>query len=81
MVPSAIGLVGKRFGTANMVMLFGCLMFGRQVGGFLGAYLGGQVFALTGSCDRVWIIDIALAVGAALVNLPIREARPVRRPR
>ncbi len=27
----------------------------------------------------MWYADIALAIGAALINLPIREA-PVRRP-
>jgi uncharacterized membrane protein YeaQ/YmgE (transglycosylase-associated protein family) len=44
------------------------------VGGFFGAYLGGYIFQATGSYDWVWYIDIVLAVGAALVNLPIREA-------
>jgi len=63
------------FGTANMAMLFGIVMLAHQVGGFLGAYLGGSVFQATGSYDWVWYIDIVLAVGAALVNLPIREAR------
>jgi len=33
------------------------------------------VFEATGSFDLVWIIDILLAIGAALVHLPIREAR------
>jgi MFS family permease len=62
------------FGTANMAMLFGIVMLAHQVGGFLGAYLGGKVFEATGSYDWVWYIDIVLAVGAALVHLPIREA-------
>ena len=61
------------FGTANMAMLFGIVMLSHQVGGFLGAYLGGSVFQATGSCDWVWYMDIVLALGAALVN-PIREA-------
>jgi len=74
-VPPTVGLVAKMFGTANMAMLFGIVMLAHQVGGFFGAYLGGQVFQATGSYDLVWYIDIALAVGAALVNLPIREAR------
>ena len=58
-------------------MLFGIVMLAHQVGGFLGAFLGGYVFQATGSYDIVWYIDIVLAVGAALVNLPIREARPL----
>ena len=69
-----VGLVAKMFGTANMAMLFGVVMLSHQVGGFLGAYLGGYIFQATGSYDWVWYIDIVLAVGAALVNLPIREA-------
>lgn len=73
-VPPTVGLVAKMFGTANMAMLFGVVMLSHQVGGFLGAYLGGYVFQATGSYDWVWYIDIVLAAGAALVNLPIREA-------
>lgn len=76
-VPPTVGLVAKMFGTANMAMLFGVLMLAHQVGGFMGAWLGGQVFHATGSYDWVWYIDIGLAVAAALVHLPIREARPV----
>ena len=78
-VPPTVGLVAKMFGTANMAMLFGIVMLAHQVGGFLGAYLGGSVFQATGSYDWVWYADIALAAGAALVNLPIREARLERR--
>jgi predicted MFS family arabinose efflux permease len=53
-------------------------MFSHQIGGFLGAWLGGQVFEATGSYDWIWYVDILLAVGAALVHLPIRE-EPLRR--
>ena len=73
-VPPTAGLVAKMFGTANMAMLFGIVMLAHQVGGFLGAFLGGYIFQVTGSYDWVWYIDIMLAVGAALINLPIREA-------
>jgi predicted MFS family arabinose efflux permease len=73
-VPPTAGLVAKFFGTKHMAMLFGTVMLTHQVGGFLGAWLGGQVFEATGSFNLVWQIDIALAVGAALIHLPIREA-------
>lgn len=79
-VPPTAGLVAKMFGPANMAMLFGVLMLAHQVGGFSGAYFGGQVFQATGSYDWMWYIDIALAAGAALIHLPIREALPERRP-
>ena len=72
-VPPTAGLVAKFFGTANMAMLFGIVMVAHQAGGFLGAWLGGRVFEATGSYNIVWTIDILLAVGAALVHLPIKE--------
>ncbi len=77
-VPPTAGLVAKFFGPANMATLFGIVMLTHQVGGFLGAWLGGQVFESTGSYDWIWYVDIVLAVGAALVHLPIRE-EPMRR--
>jgi MFS family permease len=77
-VPPTAGLVAKFFGVGNMATLFGVVMLTHQVGGFLGAWLGGKVFEATGSFDWVWYLDILLAVGAALIHLPIREARVVR---
>ena len=74
-VPPTVGLVGKFFGTGNMATLFGIVMLTHQVGGFLGAWLGGKVFEANGNFDLVWYIDIGLAVAAALIHLPIREAR------
>jgi len=79
-VPPTAGLVAKFFGVRHMATLFGVVMLTHQVGGFLGAWLGGQVFQATGSFDLVWMIDIALAVGAALLHLPIQEAPVARRP-
>lgn len=74
-VPPTVGLVAKMFGVGNMATLFGIVMLTHQIGGFLGAWLGGKVFEATGSYDWLWYIDILLAVGAALIHLPIREAR------
>lgn len=74
-VPPTAGLVAKFFGPASMATLFGLVMLTHQIGGFLGAWLGGKVFEATGAYDWVWYIDVLLAVGAALVHMPIREAR------
>lgn len=54
-VPPTAGLVAKFFGPANMATLFGIVMLSHQVGGFLGAWLGGKVFTMTGSYDTIWI--------------------------
>lgn len=78
-VPPTAGLVAKFFGPSNMALLFGVVMLTHQAGGFLGAWLGGTVFQATGSYDAIWIADALLAVGAALIHLPIPEAPLVRR--
>ncbi|MBC7992968.1 MAG: MFS transporter [Rhizobacter sp.] len=76
-VPPTAGLVAKFFGPAHMATLFGLVMLAHQIGGFLGAYLGGKAFEWTGSYNWMWYADIVLAVGAALIHLPIREdAKP-----
>jgi len=77
-VPPTVGLVGKLHGMRFLATLFGVVMLTHQMGGFAGAWLGGRVFETTGSYDWVWYIDIVLAVGAALIHLPIREKPPVR---
>lgn len=77
-VPPTAGLVAKFFGVGNMATLFGVVMLTHQIGGFLGAFLGGKMLDWTGSYDWVWYVDIALAIGAALIHLPIDEAPLVR---
>jgi predicted MFS family arabinose efflux permease len=77
-VPPTVGLVGKLHGIRYVATLFGIVMLSHQIGGFLGAWLGGYVFERTGSYDWLWYIDIMLAVGAALIHMPIREAPKLR---
>lgn len=72
-VPPTAGLVARFFGPSQMATLFGVVMLSHQVGGFLGAWLGGKAFEWTGSYDWMWWADIVLAIGAALVHLPIDE--------
>jgi predicted MFS family arabinose efflux permease len=77
-VPPTAGLVGKLFGTRYLTTLFGLTLLSHQIGGFLGAWLGGVAMARLGSYDWVWYADIVLALAAALINLPIKEAVPLR---
>jgi MFS family permease len=74
-VPPTAGLVGKLFGTRYLSTLFGLTLLSHQIGGFFGAWLGGLAFVRFGDYSWMWYADIVLAVAAALINLPIREAR------
>ena len=74
-VPPTAGIVGKLFGTRYLATLFGLTLLSHQIGGFLGAWLGGIALTEFGDYSWMWYADIVLAVLAALVNLPIREAK------
>jgi predicted MFS family arabinose efflux permease len=77
-VPLTSGLVAQIFGPRYMATLFGIVFFSHQVGGFLGVWLGGRLFDLTGSYDIVWWISAALGIFSAIVHYPIDERPLVR---
>lgn len=78
-VPPTSGLVSLMFGTRWMATLYGFVFFSHQVGGFLGAWLGGLLFEQTGSYDIVWWLAVLTGILSAIINLPIVE-KPVLRP-
>ena len=79
-VPPTAGIVGKLFGTRYLGTLFGLTLLSHQIGGFFGAWLGGIAFTTQGNYDWIWGADIALALLAALCNLPIKEEHIARSP-
>jgi len=74
-VPPTAGLIGKLFGVRYLATLFGLATFTHQIGGFFGAWLGGRALTAFGDFSWMWYADIALALAAAFINLPIREAK------
>jgi MFS family permease len=78
-VPPTAGVVGKLFGTRYLATLFGLTILTHQIGGFFGAWLGGIAMETSGNYLWMWYADALLAAAAALVNLPIREAKIERR--
>ena len=78
-VPLTNSLVAQIFGVQYLSTLFSIAFLGHQIGGFLGAWLGGYVFDATGSYFGVWMIAIVASVVAAIMCLPIDE-RPLQRP-
>ena len=77
-VPLTSGLVAEIFGVRYLSMLGGFVFLSHQVGSFLGVWLGGRLYDMTGSYDVVWWIAIALGLFAVAVNLPIRERALLR---
>jgi MFS family permease len=77
-VPPTSGLVTLMFGTRWLATLYGFAFFSHQVGGFLGAWMGGVLYERTGSYDIVWWLAVAFGVLSAAINLPIEE-KPVLR--
>src|SRR4051794_24236793 len=78
-VPPTSSLVSLMFGTRWLATLYGFAFFSHQVGGFLGALLGGIVYERFGSYTPIWWLSVLFGVLSALINLPIVEA-PVARP-
>jgi MFS family permease len=77
-VPPTAAIVGKLFGTRYLATLFGLTLLSHQIGGFLGAWLGGLTIYRFGDFTWMWYADMALAGAAALLNLPIRETAVLR---
>jgi MFS family permease len=77
-VPPTNGIIAVMFGTRWLATLGGFAFLSHQIGGFLGAWLGGIVFDRTGSYDMVWWLAILFGVLSALINMPIVE-KPVAR--
>ena len=78
-VPPTAGLVSKLFGTRYLATLFGLTLLSHQIGGFFGAWLGGVTISRFGDYSWMWYADMAFALVAAVINLPIREERPAPR--
>ena len=75
-LPLTSGLVGVMFGIRYMSMMFGLVFVGHQIGGFLGAWIGGVAFDAFQSYDVMWGLSVALGVLSAALHWPIRESQP-----
>jgi predicted MFS family arabinose efflux permease len=77
-VPATSALVALMFGPRYMATLFGIVFLSHQLGSFLGVWLGGYLYDVSGSYDVVWWLSVVLGVASALLHLPIVE-RPAPR--
>ena len=72
-VPLTSGLVAHIYGLRYMGTLYGFVFLSHQLGSFLGVWLGGAMYDLTGGYTMVWWIGVGIGAFSALVHLPIRE--------
>lgn len=79
-VPLTQGLIGQIYGLRYAATLSGIVFLGHQVGSFLGVWLGGKVYVLTGSYNLVWWAGLVLALVAGALCMPIRETPLALRP-
>ncbi len=77
-VPLTNGIVASVFGVRHLSMLGGIVFLFHQLGSFMGVWLGGYFYDLTGNYDTVWQIAIVLSVVAAALHWFINE-KPLER--
>ena len=77
-VPPTATIVGKLFGVRYLGTLFGLTLLSHQIGGFLGAWLGGIAITRFGDYGWMWYADIVLA--ASPPSPTCRSASLVVRP-
>ena len=79
-VPLTSGLVAHIYGLRYMGTLYGIIFLSHQIGGFLGVWLGGELYDITGDYSLVWWIGIGVGAFSAIVHLPVREVPLNQRP-
>ncbi len=72
-VPLTSGLVAHIYGLRYMGTLYGFVFLSHQIGSFLGVWLGGKMYDLTGDYTTVWWVGVGVGAFSALIHLPIRE--------
>ncbi len=72
-VPLTAGLIGQIYGLRYMGTLYGLVFFSHQLGGFLGVWLGGEMYDIYGNYTLVWWIGVGVGAFSALIHLPVNE--------
>ena len=72
-VPLTTGLIAQTQGLKFLSTLAGLVFFSHQVGGFLGAWLGGRLYDITGNYETMWIAAILFGLAATIIHLQIKE--------
>lgn len=73
-VPPTTGLLVRRYGAGNLTALFSIAILLHQSSSALGVWLGGVAFEAAGHHDWFWSLDIALALLAVAIHVPLAAA-------
>lgn len=73
-VPLTTGLVAQTQGLTFLSTLVGLVFLSHQTGSFIGAWLGGRIYDITGGYTAMWWTAVVLGLLAALIHMPIKEA-------
>ena len=74
-IPPVSALINSLFGATNFGALFGVMFLSHQIGAFLGAWLGGLSFELSGSYTIAWIAMLWVGAIAFLVQLSMKDGQ------
>ncbi|HIC81407.1 MAG TPA: MFS transporter [Kiloniellaceae bacterium] len=72
-IPPVSSLLNAMFGPTNFGALFGVMFFSHQVGAFLGAYLGGLAYDVSGSYTMAWLSLVIVGILAAVIQLSMDD--------
>lgn len=78
-VPLTAGLIGQIYGMRYMGTLYGLVFFSHQLGGFMGVWLGGEMYDTYGNYTLVWWLGIGVGAFSAIIHFPIKERPWVER--
>lgn len=79
LLPAISQQISESFGTERLATLFGVVGLVHQAGSFAGVWLGGVLAESTGGDALTWVIDVALALLAIMLQcLAMRRAPPAR---
>ncbi|MDE0111125.1 MAG: MFS transporter [Albidovulum sp.] len=72
-IPLTSGLIAYIYGLRYMGTLYGIIFLSHQIGGFIGVWLGGELYDMYGNYTVVWWIGVAVGALSAVVHLPVNE--------
>lgn len=72
-VPVTNALIAHMLGVRHLGLFSGVTFLSHQLGSFLGVWLGGRIYDITGNYTFMWWTTVVLGLLAALIYLPVQE--------